>query len=118
MNKFSQRDALLATIPGAVSEDMNTWEKITPPKSTAPSFELSADGTTTIGDALEATNDSDFLYRTPFGIVPGYQLPFLRMACEKEAKRNIIKRYGNSKYVPHQGTKEMARRVAKSLTSA
>ena len=112
MNKFSNRDALFASIPAAVSEDMNTWEKIKPKKSAeAPSFELNADGSTTIDATSEPTNESEFLYRTPFGVVPGYQLPLLRIACERQAKRNILKRYGNSKYVPHQGTKECARRL-------
>lgn len=107
MQKFSKRDEMLAAVPSVVAEDMKTWEEIEVPKRPqSPSFEVGDN------DLKVAEDDRPELklYRTPFGVVPGFQLQSLRELCEKKAKKDILARYGRSKYAPHQGAKECARR--------
>lgn len=88
--KWSNIGQLLDGAEDVVRADMATWES---------SSRKNDDGTKIEG------------FNTPFGWMPNLGVRNMTPILVQATKKNILKKYGRSKYNPHQGVKECARRT-------
>lgn len=103
-HKWSNIENIIGAAPESVRQEMDTW-----PAKTQKLQDVDKDGKET------TTNIEGFA--TPYGFKTGYELKALFNILVSATKRNLYKKFGRSKYVPHQGTKETKRRIAQGLTT-
>jgi hypothetical protein len=97
--KWSNTPSLIASAEAVVREDMATWPSA--PKKMPANFLFEG--------SEEKTLEG---FDTPFGWLNNLQVRNLVPYMIKETQKNIYKKYGRSKYNPHQGVKECAKRAA------
>lgn len=93
MNKFSKIKELVDAAPEVVREDMATWIERT--KYNAETLK----------------NDPTGWFQTPFGDMNQQMIKNMQPILVKATVKSIYAKYGRSKYVPHQSTKECNRRL-------
>ena len=91
--KFSKVAELIAAAPAVVRADMNTWIERT--KVDAETGETKGTG----------------WFDTPFGPMNNMMVKGMQPVLVKATIKGIYAKNGRSKYMPHQGVKECARRL-------
>lgn len=103
MEKFSKLSQMIAAVPEVVKQDI---EKM--PRSPRTSYQYNEET-----KSFEQVTLGEYI-NTVFGPVSdeAHSVALLTQAMEKVAIKAIHVRYGRSKYMPHQSTRETNRRKA------
>lgn len=102
MQKYSKVPEMIAAVPTVVDEEIKNFE-------TRPRYSYNYNEET---KSVESSEIGVWI-KTPFGEVADTDTAIVRDLMVKQSIKNIYQKYGRSKYMPHQGAKEVARRKAR-----